>query len=117
MVNSFRGFEAVGVERQCLHANAKRSHLQYQFLARLARRLATTPVLESARPGRDGADGFESGSRRREGMCTRSEARALAMALATFGRFQFFIRTDDRGYIEVGDQCRTSAEGVWAVSA
>jgi pyruvate/2-oxoglutarate dehydrogenase complex dihydrolipoamide dehydrogenase (E3) component len=25
------------------------------------------------------------------------------------------IRTDDRGYIEVDDQCRTSAEGVWAV--
>lgn len=39
------------------------------------------------------------------------------MAFATFGRFRFFIRTDDRGYIEVGDQCRTSAEGVWAVSA
>jgi pyruvate/2-oxoglutarate dehydrogenase complex dihydrolipoamide dehydrogenase (E3) component len=25
------------------------------------------------------------------------------------------IRTDERGYIEVDDQCRTSAEGVWAV--
>jgi pyruvate/2-oxoglutarate dehydrogenase complex dihydrolipoamide dehydrogenase (E3) component len=25
------------------------------------------------------------------------------------------IRTDDRGYIVVDDQCRTSAEGVWAV--
>ncbi len=25
------------------------------------------------------------------------------------------IRTDARGYIEVDDQCRTSAEGVWAV--
>lgn len=25
------------------------------------------------------------------------------------------IRTDKRGYIEVDDQCRTSAEGVWAV--
>ena len=37
--------------------------------------------------------------------------------LREFGRIQFFIRTDDRGYIEVGDQCRTSAEGVWAVSA
>jgi len=50
-------------------------------------------------------------------MCTSSEARALSMAFATFGRIQFFIRTDDRGYIEVGDPCRTSAEGVWAVSA
>ena len=37
------------------------------------------------------------------------------MAFATFGRFQFFIRTDDRGCIEVGVQCRTRAEGVWAV--
>ncbi|MBT9466695.1 FAD-containing oxidoreductase [Hydrogenophaga sp.] len=25
------------------------------------------------------------------------------------------IRTDDKGYIEVDDQCRTSADGVWAV--
>jgi len=25
------------------------------------------------------------------------------------------IRTDDRGYVEVDDQCRTSVEGVWAV--
>ena len=50
-------------------------------------------------------------------MCTSSEARALAMAFATFEQFQFFIRTDDRGYIEVGNRCRTSAEGVWAVSA
>jgi pyruvate/2-oxoglutarate dehydrogenase complex dihydrolipoamide dehydrogenase (E3) component len=25
------------------------------------------------------------------------------------------VRTDARGYIEVDDQCRTSAEGVWAV--
>jgi pyruvate/2-oxoglutarate dehydrogenase complex dihydrolipoamide dehydrogenase (E3) component len=25
------------------------------------------------------------------------------------------IRTDERGYIEVDDQCRTSAEGVWAL--
>lgn len=51
-------------------------------------------------------------------MCTSSgsEARALAIAFATFGRFQLVIRTDDRGYIEVGDHCRTSAEGVWAVS-
>lgn len=39
------------------------------------------------------------------------------MAFAAFGRFKFVIRTDERGYIEIGDQCRTSAEGVWAVSA
>jgi hypothetical protein len=30
-------------------------------------------------------------------MCTSSEARALAMAFVIFGRFQFFIRTGDRG--------------------
>lgn len=39
------------------------------------------------------------------------------MAFATFGRFQSFIRTDDRGCIKVRVQCRTRAEGVWAVSA
>lgn len=39
------------------------------------------------------------------------------MAITTFGRLQFFIRTVDRGFIEVGDWCRTSADGVWAVSA
>lgn len=50
-------------------------------------------------------------------MRTSSEARALAIAFATFELFQFFIRTDDCVYIEVGDPCRTSAEGVWAVSA
>ena len=50
-------------------------------------------------------------------MCTSSEARALAMAFVTFGRFQFFIRTDDPGCIEVRVQCRTRAEGVWAVAA
>ena len=31
------------------------------------------------------------------------------------GLEQAGIRTDARGYIEVDDQCRTSAEGVWAV--
>lgn len=33
----------------------------------------------------------------------------------TLGLEQAGIRTDARGYIEVDDQCRTSAEGVWAV--
>lgn len=31
------------------------------------------------------------------------------------GLEQAGIRTDDKGYIEVDDQCRTSADGVWAV--
>jgi len=31
------------------------------------------------------------------------------------GLEQAGIRTDDRGYIEVDDQCRTSADGVWAM--
>ncbi|WP_332751521.1 FAD-containing oxidoreductase [Hydrogenophaga sp.] len=31
------------------------------------------------------------------------------------GLEQADIRTDDKGYIEVDDQCRTSADGVWAV--
>jgi hypothetical protein len=39
------------------------------------------------------------------------------MAFAIFGRFQLFIRTDDRGCIEVRVQCRTRAEDVWAVAA
>lgn len=33
----------------------------------------------------------------------------------SLGLEQAGIRTDARGYIEVDDQCRTSAEGVWAV--
>jgi hypothetical protein len=41
----------------------------------------------------------------------------MAMAFVTFGRFQFFIRTDDPGCIEVRVQCCTRAEGVWAVAA
>ena len=33
----------------------------------------------------------------------------------SLGLEQAGIRTDARGYVEVDDQCRTSAEGVWAV--
>jgi pyruvate/2-oxoglutarate dehydrogenase complex dihydrolipoamide dehydrogenase (E3) component len=33
----------------------------------------------------------------------------------TLGLEQAGIRTDARGYIEVDDQCRTSAKGIWAV--
>jgi hypothetical protein len=39
------------------------------------------------------------------------------MAFVNFGRLQLFIRTDDRGCIEARVQCRTRAEGVWAVAA
>ena len=63
-------------------------------------------------------------SRRRRRLRRRATAVVGSHVLLAVGRRpntdglgleQAGIRTDARGYIEVDDQCRTSAEGVWAV--